>query len=839
MTVVTHLSSSPGPSLGDVIAGVLTKDGPMTEDQLVAALHNGGVDLGVDPEDVLGEALDDSDGLLVQLDDERWASLPALLAGRVLTHRLTGPEVEHDILDPTLDFIVIDMLVERPEYQRLTDGSPVIPVVPPYYDDTLAERGIPADALGDLGAWVLPRGYLRDKGMGEGDVIALRVTDAGLLLEAAPAQETPAERSAALGRALNAVLDVASEVPLSLDTAVWTACAEDPGLFVEPLPPLGEALEACGLVYDEEWLAPAGFDLPQWWRNARQGAIARRHLLDHDRSLVVVRLVSAYEQIADGELTDVPEAATVAMLADPAIAAAVLAEVSVPGQESAVGLFAEALEPHAPRAALPALRWLRGKAFERLGDLAKAEAAYRAAETLDPQWPPALVDLARYAGDRGDAPAGLALLRRADAPPEHPLVVMLEHFQVEPRTDLGRNDPCWCGSGRKYKKCHLNRESLTLNERASWLYQKAVLVLDDGPWGVALIGVAQTRADFSDNTYTLLDALEDPVTPDVVLFEGGAFTDFLAARGALLPEDERLLAEQWLLVERSVYEVEEVHRGEGLTLRDVRTGDVHQVRERAGSRQLEAGSLICARVVPADDIMQIFGGIEPVALHQRDELVALLDSEPDPIELISFLSRRFAPFAVENTEGDPLVLCEVTLKVEDSAALIDELDETYERDAGTQEWTEFVTTNGTKHVRATLRLDGHHLTVQANSEARADRVLTVLRALAVRLTVVGDSRQPARDTREAAAIDDPAGSTASLDPADPAVAAVLSQFIRDYEQKWLDQPIPALAGYTPRQAAADPTRRGDLIRLLDSFPGHRGDPGVMDTDRLRAALDLE
>ena len=24
---------------------------------------------------------------------------------------------------------------------------------------------------------------------------------------------------------------------------------------------------------------------------------------------------------------------------------------------------------------------------------------------------------------------------------------------------LGRNDPCWCGSGKKYKKCHLNRKS--------------------------------------------------------------------------------------------------------------------------------------------------------------------------------------------------------------------------------------------------------------------------------------------------------------------------------------------------------------------------------------------
>jgi hypothetical protein len=24
---------------------------------------------------------------------------------------------------------------------------------------------------------------------------------------------------------------------------------------------------------------------------------------------------------------------------------------------------------------------------------------------------------------------------------------------------LGRNDPCWCGSGKKFKKCHLNREA--------------------------------------------------------------------------------------------------------------------------------------------------------------------------------------------------------------------------------------------------------------------------------------------------------------------------------------------------------------------------------------------
>jgi len=32
--------------------------------------------------------------------------------------------------------------------------------------------------------------------------------------------------------------------------------------------------------------------------------------------------------------------------------------------------------------------------------------------------------------------------------------------------NLGRNDPCWCGSGKKYKNCHL-REDETARARAA------------------------------------------------------------------------------------------------------------------------------------------------------------------------------------------------------------------------------------------------------------------------------------------------------------------------------------------------------------------------------------
>jgi preprotein translocase subunit SecA len=37
---------------------------------------------------------------------------------------------------------------------------------------------------------------------------------------------------------------------------------------------------------------------------------------------------------------------------------------------------------------------------------------------------------------------------------EEPLVPIVEQRRVSDEEQIGRNDPCWCGSGKKYKKCH-------------------------------------------------------------------------------------------------------------------------------------------------------------------------------------------------------------------------------------------------------------------------------------------------------------------------------------------------------------------------------------------------
>jgi tetratricopeptide (TPR) repeat protein len=920
-----------GPDVVGVVADVLAENGPLTEEHLLAALVTRGLVLGGDPGEELDDALDHGDGLAVSLADDRWAWLPALLAGRVFTHRLSADEVAHDLLRMRPDLEPLSVLLECEDYQCLGDGAPVAVLLDSFDAEVLDERGIPAGVLDEDGGLLLPAGYLSAAGVGAGDVIGIGLGVDGLGVTAGIELADRAEDLAGLENQLSAVLVERSGEPVELDIGVWTACAESPGLFTVPLPPLAETLGGLGLCWQGDWLAAAGFDFDHWWARNKVHALAQRYDLGEDEALAVAATVRLYDQIAElhaaaqaafeaggptelstllGAENDIQKdrtpvgepdqtlsvdmrserererdrgydpdepaamrvtvAATMALLAEPAVAEAVLAETLGSDQHgaAALGLFAETCEPLAPRPARVALRWLRAKAHERLGELTEAEQAYSHAQALDPDWPPVLWDLARYASDRGDATRGLSLLRRAGASAEDDLVELLAQHQPRPRSDMGRNQRCWCGSGRKYKQCHLGREVLALGERVGWLYQKAGMFLREGPWWDTVVHAGIERARYAEGPDAFRAAVSDPLVADAVLFEGGVLAEFLDARGVLLPDDERLLAEQWLLVERSVHEVDHVERGRGLTLRDVRTGDVHQVRERSASTQLRTGELVCARVVPAGDTMQIFGGIEPVGLAQRDELIALLDDGPDPVELVELLTRRFAPATLCNTEGDPLVFCEASLRSSNPTALARALDGIYDgadesedtdHDAETTvrttddtddqheqvtRWFEHITTDAMVRLRATVELAGAHVHVHTNSEARLERVLAVLRGVEPEIALVEESRRPACDAREmtqlAAQFPDAgsAGRPQPLDPTDPDVAAALRQFSLDYEHRWLDEPIPALAGRTPRQAAADPTRRGELTRLLDSFPTDPGNPGLMDPGRLRAELGL-
>ena len=104
--------------------------------------------------------------------------------------------------------------------------------------------------------------------------------------------------------------------------------------------------------------------------------------------------------------------------------------------------------------------------FARLIFHVEVEVAPQAQEEFAPTQQPLQVD---YSGGTAEQPSALgqAAVATASGPdvaadqsmegqggngggaiPEQETVVKDE------REKIGRNDPCWCGSGKKYKKCH-------------------------------------------------------------------------------------------------------------------------------------------------------------------------------------------------------------------------------------------------------------------------------------------------------------------------------------------------------------------------------------------------
>jgi preprotein translocase subunit SecA len=60
---------------------------------------------------------------------------------------------------------------------------------------------------------------------------------------------------------------------------------------------------------------------------------------------------------------------------------------------------------------------------------------------------------AAAAGGGGAASSGQAYASNGGGE-EHEMVPVVEQRVVDSEHQVGRNDPCWCGSGKKFKKCH-------------------------------------------------------------------------------------------------------------------------------------------------------------------------------------------------------------------------------------------------------------------------------------------------------------------------------------------------------------------------------------------------
>jgi tetratricopeptide (TPR) repeat protein len=610
-------------------------------DQLVHVVLAG---LGRESDDVLteeliGHLLDDlveDDGPLALLAGDRMVHVGDLTAGVVMTHRLSDTEARLGMIVGTFDLAA---------FWR--------------WDDLTLPHGTPIDVYeeesGDLG-WRGPEGWLGASG--PGDLLALRVSDAGVVsISAIPASDEP-ETDQGLVDRLRAAYDRAIEepwLPVDAEELVLDLLLENRSTFDLPRLPLADLCEAAGLQRRGDEVA---HDQSVW--DNEESSLRMWRVLHHfedkeDRLAAMEALEAAADESADAVvlrsvLKGLRTHEVLIFVADELLGS----DDSKEAIES-TDRFAQRLLQAAKRPAeIAVARWLCCVVAERRREPLVAERHLQIALNSAPSWGPGVDRAAWYASDRGDARTAAQLWRSLDAEDTQDLDVV-EPFEDTPTRLLGRNQPCWCGSGRKYKNCHLNRPALPpLPDRVAWIYRKAAAFLErrGGAAELALVEYAQARAVDPDDDDDILEAFDDPIVIDCALTEGGWFQRFLDERGPLLPEDEVMLVTAWMPVRRTVYEIVEVRPGTGVTVRDVATGDQLDVHEQSLSEEAQVGGLICARAVPDGESHQFIGGMFPVAPGKELDILALCE-DGEGYELCEAVAALQDPPVPEDTEDEP------------------------------------------------------------------------------------------------------------------------------------------------------------------------------------------
>jgi hypothetical protein len=201
---------------------------------------------------------------------------------------------------------------------------------------------------------------------------------------------------------------------------------------------------------------------------------------------------------------------------------------------------------------------------------------------------------------------------------------------------IGRNDPCPCGSGKKYKQCHLpveeaaRAESLQLRRAIDTLMPTLIDTARTMPDAVSAAFPRYWQDKYQPEQLAELDDHEDRGADrfltwfvfDYRLEHGQTMVEQRAADPGdleLTPHEAALLL-GWGATRLRAYVVEGVEKGQSILLRDMLDSSTYSVEDHAGSRRVLLGEVIVGHLVPAAGRYFIGGAAAHLTEDTREKL---------------------------------------------------------------------------------------------------------------------------------------------------------------------------------------------------------------------------
>jgi hypothetical protein len=252
----------------------------------------------------------------------------------------------------------------------------------------------------------------------------------------------------------------------------------------------------------------------------------------------------------------------------------------------------------------------------------------------DPDYLPAARQAVLYKVDRGHLRAAVALLERsgADLPGGGEAYLRRLARQItSPHHGTGRNHPCPCGSGRKFKACCQGRPQRTPRLLGALLDLRLHLFVHDEPDDDALR--AALAAILRDHDHDDPADAPSPLLAELAAFEGGLAQRYLDRRGTLLPADERDILEAALDEPRRLWDVVDTGAGSAVVVQHAGTGRKARVDDPVASQAARAGNSVLWRIARVGEVDYPLGFPIEVEPDERPALQALLDGGPTTFEL--------------------------------------------------------------------------------------------------------------------------------------------------------------------------------------------------------------